>query len=90
MSTEAPPADAPIVPASMATAQLHPADPADLTQTLAFALRYRARKRVDTAGEIMARITAERLVEHLDRPDERPEIRAMRAATPNGWLVLRR
>jgi hypothetical protein len=44
---------------------LYPADPADVMQALAFALRYRGRKRVDTAGEAMARITAERLVEHL-------------------------
>lgn len=46
-------------------AQLRPAEPEDVTQALAFALRYRGRKRVDTAGEAMARITAERVVEHL-------------------------
>ena len=34
-------------------------------QVIAFALRYHGRKRVDTAGEVMARITAERLVDHL-------------------------
>ena len=44
---------------------LIPAEPADLLTALAFALRYRGRRRVDTAGEAMARITAERLVEHL-------------------------
>lgn len=44
---------------------LRPTNPADLVQALAFALRHRGRKRVDTAGEAMARITAERLVEHL-------------------------
>ena len=55
MPDGAPPADAP----------LRPAEAEDVTQALAFALRYRGRKRVDTAGEAMARITAERLVEHL-------------------------
>jgi hypothetical protein len=34
-------------------------------QALAFVLRYRGRKRVDTAAEVTARITAEQLVEHL-------------------------
>ncbi len=44
---------------------LRPAEPAGVMQALAFALRFRGRKRVDTAAEAMARITAERLVEHL-------------------------
>lgn len=42
-----------------------PADPEDVQQTLAFALRFHGRKRVHNADEAMARITAERLVEHL-------------------------
>jgi hypothetical protein len=39
------------VPASIATAPLRPADPADLTQALAFAARYRGRKRVETGAD---------------------------------------
>ena len=39
----------------------------DLLQTLAFALRYQGRKRVDTAGRGLVRITAERLAEHLSQ-----------------------
>ena len=47
--------------------KLAPADPQDLTSTLAFALRYQGRKRVHNADEIMAEIVAKRLVEHLER-----------------------
>jgi hypothetical protein len=39
----------------------------EITQSLSFARRFNGRKRVHDAGEIMARITAERLVEHLER-----------------------
>jgi hypothetical protein len=46
---------------------LRPVDPADLAQALAYALRYDGRRRVRDAEELMARITAERLVRHLDR-----------------------
>jgi hypothetical protein len=46
---------------------LTPAEHADVQDTLAFALRFEGRKRVHTADETMARITAERLVEHLRR-----------------------
>jgi hypothetical protein len=41
------------------------ADPADLAQALAFALCFSGRKRVYSANELMAQITAERLVEYL-------------------------
>ena len=47
--------------------KLTPADPRDLAEALSFALRYHGRKRVHQADEYMAAITAERLVEHLDR-----------------------
>ncbi len=47
--------------------KLTPADPRDLTDALAFALRYQGRKRVHSADEIMAEIVAKRLVEHLER-----------------------
>jgi hypothetical protein len=46
---------------------LCPATSAELTQSLCFALRFNAPKRVHDADETMARITAERLVEHLER-----------------------
>ena len=44
-----------------------PADPSDLADALAYALRYQGRKRVHNADEIMAEIVAKRLVEHLER-----------------------
>lgn len=37
----------------------------ELIEALAFALRYEGRKRVHHADDMMARITAERLVRHL-------------------------
>jgi len=46
--------------------KLTPADPRDLAEALAYALRFHGRKRVHHADEYMAAITAERLVEHLD------------------------
>ena len=44
-----------------------PADPSDLADALAYALRYQGRKRVHNADEIMAEIVAKRLVKHLQR-----------------------
>ena len=46
---------------------LTPADPSDLADAIAFALRFQGRKRVHNADEIMAEIVAKRLVEHLER-----------------------
>lgn len=46
---------------------LRPAQPDEIAETLAFALRYEGRKRVHHADDFMARITAERLVRHLER-----------------------
>lgn len=46
---------------------LHPATAAELEETLSFALRYAGRKRVHTADDVMARVTAERLVQALER-----------------------
>ena len=39
--------------------------PQEVATTLAFALRYEGRKRVNHADEIMAQITADRLVHYL-------------------------
>ncbi|WP_043343041.1 hypothetical protein [Belnapia moabensis] len=47
--------------------RLHPATPEEIAESLSFALRYDGRKRVHHADEAMARITAERLVRHLER-----------------------
>ena len=47
--------------------RLTPADPNDLADTLAFALRYSGRKRVHNADLFMADLVAKRLVRHLDR-----------------------
>lgn len=46
---------------------LKPADPTDLADALAFALRYNGRKRTHDSAEIMAGIVAKRLVDYLDR-----------------------
>ncbi len=46
---------------------LQPADPQDIAEALAFALRYSGRKRVSDSADMMAAIVAKRLVEHLDR-----------------------
>jgi hypothetical protein len=46
--------------------KLTPADPSDLAQALAFALRFQGRKRIHNADEMMAEIVAKRLVEHLE------------------------
>ncbi len=68
MPGQAPPPDTPVrVVLGSDVRELRPAEAADLLQSLAFALRYRGRKRVDTAVEAMARITAERLFEHLSQ-----------------------
>ena len=49
------------------TEKLTPADPSDLAAALAFALRFQGRKRVHNADELLAKIVAKRLVEHLER-----------------------
>jgi len=46
-------------------ASLRPATPSELANSLSFALRYDGRRRVHHADDAMARITADRLVEHL-------------------------
>lgn len=48
-------------------AHLHPATLEEIAETLSFALRYAGRKRVHHADDVMARVTAERLAEHLER-----------------------
>ena len=46
---------------------IRPATRDELPQSPSFALRFNGRKRTHDADETMARITAERLVEHLER-----------------------
>ncbi len=45
---------------------MRPATPDEIADALAFALRYEGRKRVRQADDMMARITADRLVRHLE------------------------
>jgi hypothetical protein len=47
------------------TPHLRPATADEIADTLSFALRYQGRKRVHHADDMMARITAERLIQHL-------------------------
>jgi hypothetical protein len=47
--------------------KLTPADPHDLADAVAFALRFDGRRRVHQADEYMAAIAAERVVRHLER-----------------------
>jgi hypothetical protein len=47
-------------------ATLRPATRDEITQTLSFALQFEGRKRVHHADDIMAKITADRLVKHLE------------------------
>ena len=47
--------------------KLRPATTEEIADSIAFALRYEGRKRVNHADEMMARITADRLVRHLQR-----------------------
>jgi hypothetical protein len=54
---------------------LGPATADEIAETLAFALRYDGRKRVHDADLAMGRITAERLVRHLEQ---------------SGFLVMKR
>ena len=53
-------------PAMPDTPHLRPATPDEIADALSFALRYQGRKRVHHADDMMARITAERLVQHLE------------------------
>ena len=46
---------------------LYPATAAEVEATLSFALRYAGKRRVYSADDLMARVTAERLVQHLER-----------------------
>jgi hypothetical protein len=70
--------------------RLTPAAPDDLADALAFALRFDGRKRKHNASEMMARILAERLVEHLERSGfvvmKRPPIGGASAlGVPPAW-----
>ena len=47
--------------------QLRPATPEEIAETLSHALRYDGRRRAHHPDDAMVRITAQRLVEHLER-----------------------
>ena len=48
------------------TPDLRPATAKEIAEALSFALRYNGRKRVHDAEDAMGRITAERLVQHME------------------------
>jgi len=52
---------------SDAQENLTAAQPAEIADAIAFALRYSGRKRVHDSAELMAAIVTKRLVEHLER-----------------------
>jgi hypothetical protein len=68
------------------TSTLRPATPDEITTALSFALRYQGRKRMHDADDIMAQVTAERLVRHLEASGfvlmKRPPIAAPAVAGP--------
>jgi hypothetical protein len=83
-----------IVPAMPDDAQqLRPATPDEIAETLSFALRYDSRRRVHHADDAMARITAQRLVEHLERSGfvlmKRPPARAPSLPGAGLWKEFR-
>ena len=63
---------------------LRPAGPAEIADSLSFALRYDGRGRVHHADDAMARITADRLVRHLEHSGfvlmKRPDPAALSAS----------
>ena len=54
-------------PAMPDNEKLAPADPQDLAESIAFALRFSGREHVHDADAFMARIAAERIVRYLER-----------------------
>jgi hypothetical protein len=64
-------------------AQLRPATREDIASALSFALRFDGRKAWHKADELMARITAEHLIEHLEQAGfvvmKKPGLQAPRA-----------
>jgi hypothetical protein len=57
----------PVMPPLMPRDTLSPATPEEILDSLSFALRYEGRRRVHQADAVMARVTAERLMQHLVR-----------------------
>ena len=60
-------ASAIVAPMTDPADKLTPADPHDLADSIAFALKFEGRKRKHDADEYMAKIVAERVVRHLER-----------------------
>jgi hypothetical protein len=72
--------------------KLTPADPRDLADAIAFALRYSGGKRVRDADEVVAAIAARRIVEYLRGALSRDETafgRARRPARTRGAPIAR-
>ena len=49
------------------SAGLRPAAASEIEENLSFALRYAGKRRVHHADDVMAQITAERLIQHLQQ-----------------------
>lgn len=65
---------------------LRPATAQELEETLSHALRFSGRKRTHTGDEFMANLTAQRLIEHLERSGyvvmKRPVVREHSSPDP--------
>jgi hypothetical protein len=66
--------------------QLTPADLSDLADAIAFALHFSRRKRYHEGDKLMADLTADHIVRHLDRAG----YVIMKKPAPGGATVLRR
>jgi hypothetical protein len=62
-----------------------PATPEELAEALSFALRFNGRKQFPQSHALMARVTAEHLVEHLTRCGFEVTKRAATAAPSTSW-----
>ena len=70
--------------------RLRPATVEEVESSLVFSLRFDGRKRVHTGDEMMARITAERLVKHLEQSGyvimkKLPDPRELGTSRGRGW-----
>jgi hypothetical protein len=78
-------------PAMPDTPNLRPSTRDELTPSPSFALRFNGRKRMHDADEAMARITAERLVAHLERAGyvvmDKPPLSDHGAAGNLAWWI---
>jgi hypothetical protein len=67
---------------------LCPADPSDVASALSFALQNDGRRRVRQADTLMARIVADRLVEHLERSGFVIMKKPDQVAPTTSWMLV--